>query len=88
MRVSLRYNWNPQLQRRPHRPEAQDMATLDSPDAQGAPTGRERSRIRMRVSLRYNWNPQLQRRPHRPEAQDMALSRLRHGFESRWGRQT
>ena len=25
-------------------------------------------------------------RPHRPEAQDTALSRLRHGFESRWGR--
>jgi hypothetical protein len=27
------------------------------------------------------------RRPHRPEAQDAALSRLKHGFESRWGRQ-
>jgi hypothetical protein len=25
-------------------------------------------------------------RPHRPEAQDVALSRLKHGFESRWGR--
>ena len=25
--------------------------------------------------------------PHRPEAQDIALSRLKHGFESRWGRQ-
>jgi hypothetical protein len=24
--------------------------------------------------------------PHRPEAQDVALSRPRHGFESRWGR--
>src|SRR5215217_529524 len=27
-------------------------------------------------------------RPHRPEAQDVALSRPKHGFESRWGRQT
>ena len=27
------------------------------------------------------------RRPHRPEAQDAALSRPKHGFESRWGRQ-
>ena len=26
-------------------------------------------------------------RPHRPEAQDVALSRPKHGFESRWGRQ-
>src|SRR5262249_42880678 len=25
-------------------------------------------------------------RPHRPEAQDVALSRPKHGFESRWGR--
>src|SRR3954468_5214744 len=25
--------------------------------------------------------------PHRPEAQDVALSRPKHGFESRWGRQ-
>ena len=25
--------------------------------------------------------------PHRPEAQDAALSRLKPGFESRWGRQ-
>src|SRR5512132_381318 len=25
------------------------------------------------------------RRPHRLEAQDTALSRLKHGFESRWG---
>ena len=24
--------------------------------------------------------------PHRPEAQDVALSRPKHGFESRWGR--
>ena len=24
-------------------------------------------------------------RPHRLEAQDTALSRLKHGFESRWG---
>src|SRR4030095_16657801 len=28
------------------------------------------------------------RRPHRPEAQDVALSRPKHGFESRWGRQS
>ena len=27
-------------------------------------------------------------RPHRPEAQDVALSRPKHGFESRWGRHT
>src|SRR5437762_719412 len=27
----------------------------------------------------------LFRRPHRLEAQDTALSRLKHGFESRWG---
>ena len=27
-------------------------------------------------------------RPHRPEAQDVALSRPKHGFESRWGRQS
>src|SRR5712692_4564733 len=26
-------------------------------------------------------------RPHRLEAQDTALSRLKHGFESRWGHQ-
>src|SRR5438093_7404963 len=26
------------------------------------------------------------RGPHRPEAQDVALSRPKHGFESRWGR--
>src|ERR1700740_856806 len=26
--------------------------------------------------------------PHRPEAQDVALSRPKHGFESRWGRTT
>ena len=28
----------------------------------------------------------LSARPHRPEAQDAALSRPKHGFESRWGR--
>ena len=44
------------------------------------------------------WNPRncrrdkmmgcnsLSARPHRPEAQDVALSRPKHGFESRWGR--
>jgi hypothetical protein len=30
----------------------------------------------------------LSTRPHRPEAQDVALSRPKHGFESRWGRQS
>ena len=41
------------------------------------------ARIRMRVRILRAHTPTG---PHRPEAQDVALSRPKHGFESRWGR--
>ena len=41
---------------------------------------------RARLHVMIVWIGTSSERPHRPEAQDVALSRPKHGFESRWGR--
>jgi hypothetical protein len=43
--------------------------------------------VRLAKIVRFGHLPNVSpARPHRPEAQDAALSRLKHGFESRRGR--
>ena len=61
------------------------------------PAAPDRSSITGRSNVASGFSRTLQLRdriprifpsgPHRPEAQDVALSRPKHGFESRWGRQ-
>ena len=47
---------------------------------------READQARPTASICVVISRVLLRCPHRPEAQDVALSRPKHGFESRWGR--
>src|SRR5262245_4447751 len=63
-----------------------EMAAFMRRKAHGMPSAGHASASR-------GWRAMIERigsssvRPHRPEAQDVALSRPKHGFESRWGRQ-
>ena len=55
--------------------------------ASGSPASRRCWLIRSsHRHLRGKIQGSYSRCPHRPEAQDVALSRPKHGFESRWGR--
>src|ERR671918_1768374 len=74
--------------------------TGSGPPEQAAPASRASARVVARITGEESSRgtgpgddilgrcPGGGRRPHRLEAQDTALSRRRHGFESRWGHAT